>query len=169
MAKHQKSGRRSKKFFAYPIENSLALITLANGVALAGNLTALGVTKAYCISADLSWSIDDLTPGEGPLEVGLSTSDLTVTEIIEKLDAKPTSQSDIIAIERSRRPVRNSGRFSGQPANESLNDGLAIRTPLRFVLAEGKELVMWVRNKSGANLTTGAVVRVVGTLYMKWI
>ncbi len=147
----------------------MALTTLANGIIVANSVTAFGVTKAYLISADLQWSLDDNTAGEGPIAVGLTSSDLTVTEMAEKLDARPTSKSDIIAMERSRRPVRNSGAFAVSEVGETLNDGKAIRTPLKFVLAEGKELQIFARNKSGATLTTGAVVRVTGTLYMKWI
>ncbi len=165
MARH---GRR-RNFFAYPIEDQLSLSTLANGIVLAGNLTTFGVTEAYCISADVQYTLDGLTPNEGPIDVGLSTSDLTVTEIVEQLTAQPTSKSDIIAMERSRRPVRKAGSFAGQSANESLNDGKPIRTRLKFMLAEGKELVLWARNRSGGTLTTGATVTVTGTLFMRWV
>ncbi len=167
MAKHKRRGR--SRFFAYPIDHSLALATLANGIVLSDDMTNFGVTKVYCISADLSWSVDDQTVGEGPLVVGLNSGDLSVTEIAEKLDAKPVSQTDRIAMERSRRPVRNTGRFSGAAVGETLNDGQPIRTPLKFILDTGIELALWVRNKSGATLTTGTVVRVTGTLYMRWM
>ncbi len=168
MAKHSKRRGRSK-FFAYPIDESMVLSTLANGIAVAQSITAFGVTKVFIISADLSWSIDDATPLEGPLHVGLNSSDLSVTEIIEKLDAQPTSQSDRIAIERSRRPVRNTGSFAVQTANETLNDGKPIRTPCKWIADTGLEAQIWVRNKSGATLTTGSVVRVTGTLFCRWM
>ncbi len=146
----------------------MALGTLANGIVLAQSLTSLGVTEAYCISVDIQYALDGLTANEGPIDVGVSTTDLTVTEIVEQLTAQPTSKSDIIAMERSRRPVRKAGSFAGQSPNEILNDGKPIRTRCKFSLAEGKELVLWARNRSGASLTTGATVTVTGTLYMRW-
>ncbi len=160
--------KRDNKFFAYRIEEQFALGALANGIAIAGDTTALGVTKCYLISADLVWSIEDSTSDEGPIDVGLASGDLSVTEIVEGLDAKPTSRSDRIAMERSRRPIRRAGSFAGSGANETLNDGKEIRTKLKFYIDEGIELVAWARNRSGATLTTGAVVNVVGTLFMKW-
>ncbi len=169
MAKHRKSGRRrSSRFFAYPIAANLALGTLADGVIISTALTAFGQTRVSLISADISWSIDGLTANEGPIEIGLGSSNLSNTETGEALDASPTSQTDIIAMERSRRPVRRVGQFPGQSANESLKDGDQIRTTLKFPVNEGVELNLWARNRSGATLTTGAIVRVSGTLFMRW-
>lgn len=166
MAKHRNKG--GHRFFAYPIEVDLTLSTLAAGASITGSLTGLGVTKAYCISADVTWSVDGVTSGEGPLRVGLANGNLTATEINEKLDARPTSQTDIIAMERSRRPVRPVGKFPGQTADEALKDGTPIRTKLGFFIDEGVELVAYARNDSASTLTTGAVVHASGTLYMKW-
>ncbi len=170
MAKHRKSGgRKSSKFFAYPIEVDVTLSTLGAGVVTSGAMTALGVTKAYCISADVTWSIDGLTEDEGPLRVGLFNGNLSNTEVSEKLDARPTSQSDIIAMERSRRPVRPAGKFAGNETNEVLNEGKSIRTKLGFIIDEGVELEAYVRNDGSGALTTGAIAHASGTLYMKWI
>ncbi len=164
MAKH----RKSSNFFAYRIEEQLALATLANGIALTGDLTALGLTKCYLISADLNWTIEGMTSGQGPIDVGVASGDLTATEIVESLDAKPTSRSDRIPMERSRRPVRRSGSFPSQDVTETLNDGKPIRTKLKFYIDEGIELVAWARNRSGATLAGGAVLNVTGNLFMKW-
>ncbi len=167
MAKHRK--RKNSKFFAYPVEATLSLSTLAADATLAAALTAFGQTRVRVISADLTWSRKGATVNEGPIRVGISNSNLAVAEINEKLDARPTSQTDIIAMERSRRPVRTSGAFPGEQANETLNDGKPIRTKLSTILNEGTELNIWARNKSGAALTTGGVVQVQGTFYLVWI
>ncbi len=151
-----------------PVEATLSLGALANDATVSSALTALGVTEAYVISADLTYALKGLTGEEGPLRVGLANDDLSVTEINEKLDARPTSQADIVAMERSRRPVRDAGTFGGQTPESVLNEGLPIRTTCKFHLAEGKELAVWIRNKSGATLTTGAVLQVSGTMYMRW-
>lgn len=160
--------RRSNRFFAYPVEKDLILGALASNIAFDGDLTAFGSTRVRCISADLQWSMNNHVSGEGPISVGLSSSDLSVTEIIEHLDARPTSQSDIVAMERSRRPVRRAGVFSAGAGNEHLNDGKAIRTKLRFSVNEGVELSAWARNEDTAALTTGTIIHVTGTLYMMW-
>ncbi len=166
MAKHK---RRSKGgFFAYPIEKDLILGTLASNIAFKGDLTAFGATRVFCIAADIEWSISGHTTGQGPISVGLSHGDLTVTEVIEKLDARPSSRSDIIPMERARRPVRRAGVFSGNDTLEKLNDGKAIRTKIRFNVNEGVELACWARNEHTAALTTGSIVHAIGTLYMRW-
>ncbi len=170
MAKHRKKYGKSSKFFAYPIQVDLALGALAAGATIAGVMTAFGVTRVQCISADLTWSINNHTSTEGPIRVGLANGNLSVTEINEKLDARPTSQTDIIAMERSRRPVRDSGKFSGSATTvEVLNDGEPVRTTLKFPLNEGVELVAWARNEDTAAFTTGTIVHASGTLYMRWI
>ncbi len=151
-----------------PITADLVLSTLANGVVVATNLTTFGLTKVRCISADLSWSLNGATALEGPIVVGLASGDLSVTEIAEKLDAAPTSRSDRVQMEQGGRPVRSSGRFPVLSSNEVIDNGNMKRTKCPWFVDEGIELLVWARNKSGATLTTGAIVRVQGTLYMTW-
>lgn len=153
----------------YPFEGDMALTTLGTDQLLSGTLTNFGTTKVQCISADCYWSYDGLTAGEGPLRVGFNNSDLTDDQCEEALDAAPTSQADIILMERTKRPVREAGRFAGLSTNEVLNDGVAVRTRLGFVLDEGAELDFWVRNEGEAALTTGSRMKVSGKLYMRWI
>ncbi len=121
------------------------------------------------ISADLNWSVRDLTPTEGPVEVGLSTNDLSITEIIESLDAVPSGRDDVIALERTKRPVREVGMFSGVAAEEVLNDGKPIRTRMGFRHSATTATNIFAVNRSGATLTTGGVVTVTGKLYVRWL
>ncbi len=172
MGKHSKrrGNRRNSKFFAYPVKVDLALGALAAAATVAGSLTNFGETKVRCISADLLWTLNDGSAGQGPIEVGLHSSDLSVTEINECLDARPSSQSDIIPIERSRRPVRRVGKLiNDSTGGDKLKDGNVVRTRIPFILSEGKELQVWARNEDTAVLTTGGIVHVSGTLYMVWI
>ncbi len=122
------------------------------------------------IAIDCQWSINNLTAGEGPLLVGYSVGDLSVTEIGECLDSEVVGPSDIIQNERARRPVNRVGVFSGVAAEENLFNGALKRTTLRnFPIQEvGGQVVMFVRNQSGAALTTGAVITGAGTLYGRW-
>jgi len=151
------------------VDASVALSTLANATILSVDITALGITKFRVVSMDLSWQIRDQTPGEGPIQVGVANSNLTNTEIGECLDATPTSQTDIIPLERLRRPVRTVGAFNSVSADEVLNDGRMMRTKFHTVLDEGTELEVWARNRSGSSLTGGAFLAVQGRVYGYWI
>ncbi len=153
---------------ALPVNQSITLSTLGDRTVALASLTNLGQTRFKVISVDLYWSVAGLTAGEGPIEVGIANQNLTVGEIGEMLDANPTSQTDIIAMERIKRPVRRSGQFPGLSTNEALADGKKIRTKLFTVLNEGVELAIWARNNSGAALTTGAQIEATGTVYGYW-
>ncbi len=170
MAKRRR-GRRSRrgKFQAIPFQQALALSTLADdtvlGVALIG--ANLG-EDYYALSVDAQWAIRDLTAGEGPILVGFAHDDLSVSEVNEAITAEVTDPDDIIAVERSRRPVRKSGVFPVQNTHEVLNDGKTIRTKLKWSIGNDHNLNCWVRNASGAPLTTGAILEITGTLYGNW-
>ncbi len=166
MAKRRRGGG---KFIALPVEQTNALSTLGDKIVKAASLTGFDSTKFRCVAVDLYWALQGATPTEGPLEVGIANGDLSVTEIGEMLDANPTSQSDIVALEQIKRPVRRSGQFPVQAANEVIADGRKVRTKLHTILDTGIELVFWVRNNSGGALTTGAVVECTGTIYGYWI
>lgn len=150
-----------------PVDDQSVLGTLADGTVLRSGLTAL-TDDFWFQAADLSWAIDGHTIAEGPIVVGIAHGDLSVTEIKEAIEAKPTNRGDVVAREQARRPVRIIGQFSGDTANEKLNDGKPIRTPVKMYVAEGVELNMFSFNKSGAPLTTGATINIQGYLYGSW-
>ncbi len=158
---------RSKNFFVSKVNAQLSLSTLTNDTVITGVLLNL-TQDAYLISADLTWSILNLTAGEGPLRVGLNNSILSVTEIAEALDASPNSQDDRIAIERTRRPVRDAGQFPGLNSEEVLNNGNIFRTKVKMVITSARNLEIFARNLSGATLTTGSQINVVGKVYGNW-
>ncbi len=174
MVKHKRGRRRGNrttgttKFQVLTVDQIISMGTLIADGILASSITALGVAKFTVVAVDLLWSMDDITAGEGPIQVGIANGNLTGAEIGEYLDANPSSQNDIIALERLRRPVRATALFAGFETHETLNDGKAIRTKLRTTLDEGVEMAAWARNKSGATLTAGAVVRVMGKIYGFW-
>lgn len=160
---------RRRNFVAIPFEMELALGTLAKDTLLSGVVLTFG-EDLFCISIDCLWSIEDPTTSEGPVQVGVSHGDLTDSEVLEALDASLTDPDDIIAKERSRRPVRRVGAFPLAVATaEVLNHGVQVRTPLRFSIGDGHSLDVWALNAGqNANLTTGARVRAAGTLYGRW-
>ncbi len=169
MSKHKRRGRRGG-FQAIPYTAQLSLSTLADNTVLTGNfLGGTFVEDFYCVSVDALWSINGLTAGEVPIEAGFNHGDLSVTEIGEALDAEILDPSDIIARERARRPVRRAVKFSEGAATEMvINNGTEVRTPLRFMVNDGKAIQFWVANRSGGALTTGSRVEISGTLYGRW-
>ena len=130
---------RSKNFFVSKVNVSNALGALADGVVAVGALLDL-TQDANLISADLSWSFRGHTAGEGPIRVGLANSVLSVGEIGEALDASPNSQDDRIAVERTQRPVRESGQFPGLASLEILKNGDIFRTKIRFDVTSARNL-----------------------------
>ncbi len=164
MSKHKRSTRN---FAAIPVLSELSLGTLGDNIVLKDALTSLA-QDFFTVSADLTWAIHGLTPTEGPIQFGLAHGDYTVTEIKEAIEAAPISQSDKIALERSRRQVRKVGLFRGEVANESFHDGAIKRVRTKMMLTEGQELAAWVYNTGGSALTTGSQVDVMGTMYGYW-
>ncbi len=152
-----------------PINAQITLSTLADGVAVTADLIQALTEDFYILSVDLSWALLEATAGEGPLQVGVAMGDLTVSEIVEAVTASPSGPDDIIAIERSRRPTRISGAFSGLNTEEVLDDGHMIRTKCKFMLYDGKSFKAWCLNRSGAALTTGSLIRVTGRAYGRWV
>ncbi len=162
-----RSRGRSKNFVVLKVNAALQLATLANGIVVDADLLDLA-DDVNLISADLQASILGLTAGEGPIEVGVNSDALTVTQVLEAITASPTSRGDRIALERTSRPVRSLGTFSGVGTEEVLNNGLPIRIKLKFALSQNQVLRLFALNLSGATLTTGAVVRLSGKIYATW-
>ncbi len=169
MAKHKgRKSRYNSNFQAVKTVESLTIGALADGVVLKKTITGALTQDAYAISADTTWALVNPTTGEGPLQVGYASDDLTVTEITEALDASPVSKSDRIARERAGRPVRHVGMFEGRDGSDQvLNDGKAIRTKIMMPIAQ-TDLSVWIRNLSGATLTTGSILKIAGQLYLNW-
>ncbi len=167
MAKHKR--RRNSRFQAIRFNAQTALSTLADATVLQTVLTSLA-QDYYAVSADVSVSFRGATALEGPIQFGFNNGDLSVSEVAECLDAAITSESDIIAKERLRRPVRRIGRVNDMHAGggEGFNDGKMKRVKLGFSLANSIEIEGWVRNQSGAPLTTGAIIEWQGTIYGYW-
>ncbi len=170
MVKHKKRGRG--RFQTWPVEGAITLSTLASGIVIAADLIDLA-QAAYFISADLTWTMEDAQLNEGPIRVGLNHQDLSVLEIKEATEAVPAAQDDIVQIERSRRPVRDVGAFTGQSSVDlselTLNNGMPIRTRIKFRVGETQELGIWAKNIGLDPLSTGAVVRATGLVYGNWL
>jgi len=146
----------------------MALGTLANVDAVSEIFAGIADGRVWLLSHKGTWALRDLTPGEGPISVGLAHSDYSDTEIEEWIEATAGwNEGDKIAQERSKRKIRLVGVFDGALESARLNDGNPIKTPLKFYVEEGQSLRVWAYNQSGAVLTTGAVLVVNGSTFMK--
>lgn len=149
------------------VNASLALGALASADVINGALFTNNFdNEIFAISGDLQASLEGLTAGEGPIEIGIS-NDYTAAETEEALEATSEFTRDPIQQERARRQVRSIGTFNGLSTEETLNDGKPMRKRFKFVVGDGYNMKMWAYNRSGATLTTGATVRLSGMIYAK--
>ncbi len=158
----------SRNFAVGNLSSSVTLLTLDDNTVKEGDLGESTLSGYRVISIDGTWSIHDLTPGEGPIDFGVAHSDYSVAEILQALSSNAGwAPTDLIEMEQSRRLVRLIGTFSGQDANETFNDGKPKRTKLRWPFRANQNMVMFAVNRSGAALTTGAVLEVAGKAYLR--
>ncbi len=151
------------------IQGTMGLSTLGSLAAIAAAATNTSDNEFRAISVKATWSLRDLTAGEGPISVGLSHGDYTAAEIEEFIEAEGAmTRLDKIAQEQANRLIRRVGTFSGLAEAETLNDGRPIRTKLNWAIADGGTVDFWAYNHSGAVLTTGAVVEILGRLFLRW-
>ncbi len=177
MAKHSRR-RSSKSFVAIPVDVSITIGALTSKAVAIADLMGGNLTEDfYAISSDIQAEINNLTAGEGdPSMIVLAHGDYTAAEIAEHLVVKLLGPGNKLEQERQRRLVRKVGPMYGNEFESQTSmqlagrqgDGL-VRTKLKFVINSGKTLSVGFYNNSGATLTTGASVRVTGTVYGRWI
>ncbi len=169
--------KRDKNFVAMPITGQVVIGALASTEVISGNVFTADLNEdLFIVSADLSGQIVSLTAGEGdPADCGFAHGDYTVAEIAEKLNVSLLGPGSKIEQEQSRRLTRKVGTFLqtvvaattmrlfGKTGNAD------IRTRIGFTVQSGKNLKVYIHNRSGAVYTTGAIFRYSGTLYGKWL
>lgn len=115
------------------------------------------------LSVEQTIGMDDLTSGDGPIEVGVAHSDYSVAEIEEYLGATAAwDEGNLIAREQSNRLIRRIGIVSEQET--MINDGKKMKTRLNWRIATGDTIQFWIRNL-GDDLTTGMVMNFQGVLH----
>ncbi len=167
MARKKGSGRRRMNLRPVRITTEKVLLTLASDTALAQTLTGNSTNRYRAVSASTTWSLSDLTEGEGPIQVGYAHSDYTVAEIKECIESQGSvDQNDKVAQERADRLVRLVGTHNSE-ANDTLNDGKPIKTRLNWLIGIGSSVnAFWFNEGTGA-LTTGAHGNLAGTLWVR--
>ena len=158
---------RDRNFVAIPFSHSRVLPSTANDAGDSQAILTFG-EDIFIMSADVSLVVNG-TVGEGPLIIGLHHGDLSITEVIENLDADLTDPDDIIQKERARRPVRMLGMLPMVNAEQALGlPGERRRLKFRFTIGDGHSLNLFTINKSGATISSSPVIDLEGLLYGRW-
>ncbi len=150
------------------VSESQALGTLGAG-SLASQVFDDAVSeKMFLLSLEAAWALGEHTPDQGPITVGIAHSDYTAAEITEWIAATSAwDTGNLVAQEQNSRKIRQVGKFSGTLAQEVLNDGKQIKTPLRFIVESGQSLQQWAFNQDTSVLTTGSLVMIEGQVWAK--
>ncbi len=175
--KTRKRSRNSKNFVALPFNVDLSLVTLGDQVVADLGITTTLTEDLYVISVDLAASIDGLTAGQGvPSDIGNFHGDYNVTEVKEHLDVALAGPANKIEQERTRRLVRKAGVMNSFDTSDKTETTMLgrlgsriIRVKTKFIIQNGKTLNVFIQNRSGAALTTGATLRTSGTIYGRWM
>ncbi len=151
------------------INPGVTLSTLADNSALAAAATGTMTSEGRLTSIDATYSMRDNTAGEGPIMIGVAHPDYQDAEIAQAITVAVTGTHTQVEMEQANRKVRVIGTFPGVEAGEVLNDGRPIKTKLNWPFAEGQAaLRVFGFNASGAALTTGTILKVLGHLNVFW-
>lgn len=148
------------------VNDVLGLVTLNSVTAIRGALVNGAEDTTIISSAKVAFAWDDMTGTggneneDGPLIVGLTHGDYTVTEIKEFIESlNSMSWSDKIAAERSRRLIRVCGFVHAMKPYLPMK-----KYKLNWKLEEGVGLHQFAYNTGGAQLTTGSQLHCIGNL-----
>ncbi len=167
----KKSKKNRKNFVSIPFSTFITLAALAANTVIKSDLLGSDLAEdLFVISVDALWTVRGLTAGEVPLGVGLAHGDYTVAEILENLEIEVISPDNLIEMEQAKRKVRRVATFAeGGVTDMSINDGKPMRTRMLFTVGNSQNIAVWLRNNSGAILTTGATLQLNGTIYGRWL
>ncbi len=153
----------------------IALSTLAAGAVLTSPLKIDGARengiRLQKMKAQMSFR--GLTDGEGPVVIGLATTDPSVTEIAEVFTADPQKPEDIPASEQVMRkifPIWMIGKAELNSVTRGVkNEYTEIQFPWKNI-EEGTGLKWFAVNlDASATLTTGGVIEIVSVTIGTWL
>ena len=146
-----------KLLLKYSRTAPVALGTLAANTALLVLSPTLPAQKSRLAAIDFYMHTKGLTAGEGGrLAWGIADGSMSVGEITEALVADPTSQTEVPAAERARRPVRLLGHIGdeGQPATGTVLTSSGHRK-INMSFDDASAWAFFVWNYDDTALTTG--------------
>ncbi len=150
-------GRSMKGYLKGNVDESLSLGTLASKTLVGDTWDESPEEETRISSIVCTWSLSNLTSGQGPIVFGVAHSDYSDAEIeavIENLAS--WDQGSKVEQEIAKRLVRKIGVFAGQSgtANVTFNDGKPMKTKLNWRVNTGDTLKMWAYNESDSALAT---------------
>ncbi len=167
LAKAKPSRRRAMSLRRVRMTPELALSTVGSDTVVRKLVTGASDGAYRAVTVKGIYALSGLTAGEGPITVGWAHSNYTVTEIKECIESSNSiSPGLLIENEQAQRLVRIIGTFPSV-ANSNLNNGNPIKTRLNWLIPIGSELQLFFYNEFTAALTTGAVGRFTGNLWLK--
>ncbi len=150
------------------VDETLALATLASNTLLGALFDETPDETVFALSLECTWSMAEHTPAEGPIVVGVAHGDYTDAEIEAVIENTGSwDRGDLVQQEVARRKVRIVGVFDGLLSEEKLNDGLPIKTVLKFEILTGKTLRLFAYNRDASSLTTGSLILINGHVWLK--
>ncbi len=150
------------------VDESLAALTLAEQALVGANFDEALDEEAFLLSMEALWSTEGFTVGEGPIFVGIAHSDYTDAEIEEVIENTGSwSRGNKIAQEMAKRLIRTVGVFPLISSEETLNDGVKIKTTIKWPATTGQTLKMWAYNRGTNPLTTGGQVHAQGHVWIR--
>ncbi len=161
MVKHQRIMKAN-------IDEEFSLSTLAAATLLSSDLSDNVDEESFLLSTECVYALRGGTVGQGPIVIGWAHNDYTDPEIEAYVEnTQGWTRGDLIAMEIAKRKVRIVGIFSGNTADEVLNDGRPLKTRMRFNLISAKGLSLWAYNDSGGALAGGATLSANGHAWLK--
>ncbi len=163
MAKKRGGPKRRRRYLKGNVDEKLSLGTLA-ATTLIGDVFDETVNERCLVSSLVaSYSLDNLTPPQGPILFGVAHSDYSDAEIEEVIENTGSwDEGDLVNQEIAKRKVRQIGTFAtdsvitsaGAIADVPFNDGKPVKTKLNWILLQGQTLKIWAYNRSSGALST---------------
>ncbi len=162
MAK-RRGGARRRRYLKGNVDEKLGLGTLAASTLISDIFDETVNERCLVSSLVASYSLDNLTTPQGPIEFGVAHSDYTDAEIEEVIENTGSwNEGGLVEQEIAKRKIRKIGTFasstpvtSASTTNDIMfNDGKPVKTKLNWVLLQGQSLRIWAYNHSSSALTT---------------
>ncbi len=168
MPKSSKTRKVRRPVYPLVVKKTLTVGALVAQDLISSALTDTANDTMYAITLEATWTLNDHTAAEGPIDIGIAHSSYTAAEIEEWMESSGAwDRGDKVTIEQSRRFCRRVGTFPGLATDEVLNDGLPVKTRVRFLIQEGDTFQVFAFNSSSATLTDGSLVKCNGVLWAK--
>ncbi len=154
-----KKGGRRRKYLKGNVDEKLSLGTL-NASTLISDIFDETVNERTLISSLVaSYSLDNLTAPQGPIEFGVAHSDYTDAEIEEFIENTGSwNEGSLVEQEIAKRKVRKIGTFAAESlagtTDVPFNDGKPVKTKLNWIVNQGQTLRIWAYNHSSSALAT---------------